>query len=151
MSVSPTYQLRIAAEAARIPSAKPRRYIDMNITPLRANDVGAAGSGSRIGLSRNRVLQIAITEVLLKSGVSLSRAAKAALVFSDHSNSGREAGQLYKQGKTILVVCNESATVRNVDFSANIFDLLNDGVVIVADCNKVVADVDAVLDNSPSN
>lgn len=147
MSVAPTYPLRVAAQAARIPSAKPRRYIDMKVTPLRANDVWPAGSGSRIGLSRNRVLQIAITEMLLKSGVSLSRAAKAALVFSDHSNTGREAGQLYKQGKTILVVSNESATVRNVDFSANIFDLLNDGVVIVADCNKIADAVDAVLNS----
>jgi hypothetical protein len=76
MSVVPTYSLSVAAQAARTASRKIRRQIDSNVTPLRANDVKATGSGSRVGLSRNRILQTAITAVLLKSGVSLSRAAK---------------------------------------------------------------------------
>ena len=100
MSVAPTYPLRVAAEAAQIPTIRIRRYIDANVTPIRTNDVKAAGSGSRVGLSRNRILQIAITEALLKSGVSLSTAAKAAYEFSDRGNAGRGAGQLWLLGKT---------------------------------------------------
>src|SRR6476620_10483189 len=82
MGVVKTYPLRVAAKAAQAPQRKQRRWIDTNVVPLRANKHKASGSGNRCGLSRARILQIAITEVLLKSGVSLSSAAKAAFEFS---------------------------------------------------------------------
>ena len=148
MSVVPTYPLRVAAQAAQIPTIKIRRYIDANVTPIRTNDVKATGSASRVGLSRNRILQIAIAEVLLKRGISLSSAAKAAFEFSDRGNAGRGAGQLWPLGKTVLVLGGPNGpAVSNVDFNASVFDLSNQGVSIVLDLNKVTADVDAVLNS----
>jgi hypothetical protein len=148
MSVVQTYSIGVAAEAAQMPVKKIRRYIDTNVTPICANDVKATGSGSRVGFSRNRILQIAVTEALLKSGVSLSTSAKGAFEFSDRGNAGRGAGQIWPIGKTILVIGGPNGpAVSNVDFNASIFDMSNQGVSIILDLNKVVADVDAVLNS----
>jgi hypothetical protein len=143
-----TWPARVAEEAAQVPTITQRRWIDTGVAPLRNNDRRVSGSGHAVGLSRNRILQFAITQALLKNGVSLSRAARAALEFSDYGNNGRPAGQCFQRGKTALVLSSNSATVCNLDFNSSVFDISNDGVSIVVDCNKVVAAVDSVLNNS---
>jgi hypothetical protein len=148
MGVAPTYPLRIAAKAAQISKNKQRRWMDTRVVTLRNNDLQATGSGHHCGLSRNRILQTAITEVLLKSGVSLSTAAKAALEFSDSGNNGRAAGELFPLARTVLILTPTGAVVSNVDFDARVSDLSNNGVAIVVDLNAIVAKVDAELANS---
>jgi hypothetical protein len=142
-----TYPARVAAEAAQTPQLTIRRWIDSAATPLRSNDSRTSGSGNYCGLSRNRILQLAITQALLKSGLSLSRAAKYALEFSDSAANGREAGQLFPVGKSVLVIGNGSAAVNNVDFSVSVFDLSNSGVAVIVDLNAIVNQVDAVLNS----
>jgi hypothetical protein len=144
MGVGKTYTIGVAAEAARTTPRKIRRLIDTNVTPLRANDVKAAGSGSRIGLSRNRIMQIAATTVLLGSGVSLSNAAKASLEFSDRGSAGREPSQCFKHGKSVLVIGPEGATLKNFPFNATLTDI-SDVCIIAVDINRVVDAVDAIL------
>ena len=151
MGVVKTYPLRVAAKAAQAPQRKQGRWIDTNVVPLRANDHKASGSGNRCGLSRARILQIAITEVLLKSGVSLSSAAKGAFEFSDRGKAGRGAGQLFPRGKTILNLSPAGPVVSNIDFDGRVLDLMNDAVVIAVDLNAIVARVDSILDNQPKD
>jgi hypothetical protein len=143
MGVGQTYRLSVAARAAQTSPSKTRRLID-SVSPLRGNDVKAAGSGNRVGLSRNRVLQIATIEVLVKSGVSLSNAAKGALIFSDCGSAGREPGELFKHGKTILFIGPEGPTVKNIPFNATLTDI-SDVCIIAVDINSVVDAVDAIL------
>jgi hypothetical protein len=145
MSVGTTYSIGVAAEAARTIPRKIRNLIDTNVTPLRANDLKAQGSGSRIGLSRNRILQIAEIVVLLKSGVSLSNAAKAALQFSDRASTGREAGELYEHGKSVLVIGPEGATVKNILYDATLADVSHGVCTITVDLNRIVESVDSTL------
>jgi hypothetical protein len=147
MNVAKTYPLRVAALAAQLPEKTPRRWMDTRVVTLRGNDVTAIGTGNHCGWSRNRILQLAITQALLKSGVSLSRSANGALEFTDAGNSGRAAGQLFPIGKTALVLGPTGAVVVNVDPDARVTDLSNNGVAICVDCNKIVADVDAVLNS----
>lgn len=146
MSVIATYSIGVAAEAARSSTHDIRRWIDTNVTPLRSNDVKAEGSGSRIGLSRNRILQIAITGALLKSGVSLSNAATASLEFSDEGNMGREPGEIFKHAKTVLIIDPDGAKVKNIPFDASIADVSNHSVcTITVDINRIVDSVDKIL------
>ncbi len=146
MGVAITYPLSIAAKAAQISSRKQRRLIDTGITPLRGNDVKPGGSGNYCGLSRARILQSATTEALWKAGVSLSTAAKAALVFSDYGNTGRAPGECFGVGKTILLVSREGATVINTFSSTSFSDVSAGSACIIAvDLNNVVERVDAVL------
>jgi hypothetical protein len=146
MGVAQTYPLRVAAEAAQLPETKtPRRWQDNRVITLGGNGATANGTGNRCGWSRNRILQLAITQALVKRGVSLSMSAKAALEFSDNGGASRAAGQLYPVGKTILRLGSKDAEVANVDFSASIFDLSNDSVTICIDLNRIVEQVDSVL------
>src|SRR5436309_5394845 len=104
MSVVTTYPIRVAGDAAQISTKTIRRWMDTKIIALRSNDVPPGGSGVPCGMSRARIQQIAITGPLLRSGVSLSTAAKAAFEFSDCGNAGRGAGQLFPHGRTILTL-----------------------------------------------
>ena len=145
MGVGTTYSIGVAAEAARTTPRKIRRLIDTNVTPLRANDVKATGSGSRVGLSRSRILQVAVTTPLVKSGVSLSNAAKAALAFTDCGSAGREPGELFEHGKTVLVIGPEGPTVRNIAFDASMADVSHGVCTITVDLTRIVESVDSTL------
>jgi hypothetical protein len=145
MGVSKTYPLRVAAQAAQLPEKTPRRWQDNHVITLGGNAATATGTGYRCGWSRNRILQLAITQALVKRGVSLSMSAKGALEFSDKSGASRAAGQLFSQGKTTLCLGPDGPAVRNVDFNISVFDLSNDGVTICIDLNRIVEQVDSVL------
>jgi len=148
MGVVRTYPLRVAAEAAKTPDKICRRWLDNGVITLRGNDSKPGGSGNYIGLSRNRIVQLAATAALLNKGVSLSCAAKAALEFSDAGNNGRAAGEVYPIGKTVLTIGGPNGpAVRNVDFNVSVFELSNDGVAIIVDLNRIAEQVDSVLNN----
>jgi MerR-like DNA binding protein len=148
MGTARTYHARVAAEAAQVPQLTIRRWHDTDVIKLSGNDSRTTGSGNYYGYSRERIVQLATTGAMLKSGVSLKRAAGYALEFSDSGGNGREAGQLFPVGKTVLVIGNGTATVNNVDFQASVFDLSNGGVAIVVDLNAIVSQVDSVLNNT---
>jgi hypothetical protein len=145
MGVVTTYPLRVAAKAAQIPTTTYRRWMDTKVVPLRSNDVNPGGSGQYCGLSRARILQAAITAASLKSGVSLSTAAKAALQFTDCGSAGREPGGLFEHGKTVLVIGPEGATIRNVAFDASMADVSHGVCTITVDLNRIVESVDSTL------
>jgi hypothetical protein len=146
MGVVQTYPLRVAAEAAQIPEKTGRRWIDNRVITLRGNDVTTTGSGNHCGWSRNRIVQAATTEILLKSGMSLSRAAKDALKFSDEGQTGRAPGELFAHGKTYLLIAPDGATVKNFLYDVSHADVSNRAVcAITIDMNKVVERVDSIL------
>jgi hypothetical protein len=101
--MSQTWTLGVAANAAQTAAKTVRRWLDNGVIALRGHDVKSDGSGFYCGLSRARVLQTAITRALLNVGVSLSVAARAALIFSDHGDSDRLPGELFKFGKTSMM------------------------------------------------
>jgi hypothetical protein len=141
-----TYQIGVAARAANTTPRKLRRTIDHNVIKLRGTDKQSTGTGDCVGFSRSRVLQIAITNELLSTGMALSKAADAALEFSDYGNQGRAAGKLFETAKTLLVVRPTGAVVVNADFDASFVDLSARGIsIIVLDLNKIVAQVDLAL------
>jgi hypothetical protein len=143
-----TNPLRVAAEAARTSEKTISRWRDNGALPLRANDVTTSGTGNQCGYSRPRILQAAITQALVEKHVALSTASNAALKFTDEGQTGRPAAQLFPLGKTILRLGSKDAEVANVDFGASIFDLSNDGVTICIDLNRIVEQVDSVLNKS---
>jgi hypothetical protein len=142
----PTWPLRIAAKAANTSPKTMRRWLNHNIITLRGNDIRPKGSGDYCGLSRNRVLQAAITQHLLAIGMSLSAAGKAALQFSDYGDTERAAGECFKFGKTLLVIDPAGTRVTNVDFDVPLFDATRRATsAVVVDINQIAAQVDAAL------
>jgi hypothetical protein len=147
MNVDATYPLNIAAKAAGFTERQIRRKIEHGFLPLQRCDKTSTGRGDYAGYSRNRILQAAIMRWLAAVNVPASTASDAALKFSDEGQTGRAPGETFEYGKTILIITPDGTTVCNLDYSASLFDIPN-GVLIAIDLNKVVADVDAILNNS---
>jgi hypothetical protein len=141
-----TWPLGIAANAANTTPRTIRRWMDNGVIKLkRGQDVIANGSGSYCGLSRNRILQIALTQDLIATGMSRSRAASAAVVFTDKGNAERAPGALYPFGKTLLVVDSDPHVI-NADFDARLSEIIPlSPCAIVVDCARITATVDETL------
>jgi hypothetical protein len=146
MSLAETYPPHVAAKAAGTTTKIIRRRLDHRSIELQGCDRKSTGSGDWVGFSRNRILQIAIIEYLTKLGVSVSRASRAALTFTDNGQTGRAPGELFEHCKTILVIGPEGAAVKNFFFGASLDDVSNrSACAITVDLNRVVELVDTAL------
>jgi hypothetical protein len=146
MSIAETYPLNVAAKAAGTNTKKLRSRLDHGSIKLRGSDRKSTGSGDWVGLSRNRILQIAIIETLTGIGVTLSAASTAALTFTDEGQASRSPGELFEHGKTVLVIAPDGTTVKNVFFDASLADVSKRAkCAITVDLNKVAELVDATL------
>jgi hypothetical protein len=143
----PTWPPRETAVAADVETSTLRQWFGTGVLKYRSDDKHKTGTGHQVGLSRSRVYEAKIIQQLNRLGVTVSRAASAAFVFTLNGGDGRAAGHLYPMAKTVLVISPNDAVVANVDFDARVTDLSNNGVALVLDLNKVVADVDAVLNS----
>jgi hypothetical protein len=136
------WPLGIAANAAKTTPRTIRRWIDNGVIKLKRGHVFANGSGSYCGLSSNRILQIALTQDLITTGMSRSRAASAAIVFTDKGNAERAPGALYPFGKTLLVVDSDPHVI-NADFDARLSEIMPlSSCAVVVDCERITKSVD---------
>jgi hypothetical protein len=148
MNSASTWPLRTVALAAEMKPRALRQWFETSVITLQGNDRKSTGPGDHCGLSRQRAYQAAIVQHLNRLGMTVSRAAAAAFQFSDRGNSGRQPGELFQHGKTILVVGSEGAIVKTVFFDVTLSDATDRAIAaIVIDINKVVAFVDSVLNN----
>jgi hypothetical protein len=138
-----TFPLHVAAAAAQFTPKEFRRQVNNGPLKLQGCDRGSSGSGDPIGYSRRRILQAAITKRLTPLGVSPSAAARAAFQFSDEGQTGRRPGELFPNGKTLLLVSPEGATVKSVLYDAPHTDVTDRAVAaITIDLNRVAQEVD---------
>jgi hypothetical protein len=147
MKSASTWPLRTVSRAADVDSRTLRQWFGTGILHLRGDDKKSTGTGRHVGLSRSRAYEAAIVRQLTQRGVATSRAANGAFAFTLSGEGGRAAGQLYPLGRTVLVLRQHDAVVANVDPDARVRDLSHSGICIAVDCNKIVADVDAVLNS----
>ena len=142
-----TWPLQTVARAAEVTPDCLKQWFGNGILHLRGNDKKSKGTGHKVGLSRGRAYEAKIVQHLNRLDVTVSRGARAAFEFTLNGNNGRQAGQLFPMGKSVLVLEPNGAVVANVDFDSRASDLINNGVLLLVDLNKVVADVDAVLNS----
>lgn len=138
-----TVPIGTAANAIGISPKVIRRWLDHGVIELRRNDVRSRGTGSYCGLSRNRVMQIAITHRLAEIGLSPKRAAKAAFQFTDIADLDREPCALHHFGQTVLVIGADRCRIANTGFDAGIADFVPAAAIL--DLNTICASVDAAL------
>lgn len=138
-----TYPFSAAQEAAGTSFAALQRLFDRKVITLQPCDRVASGSGSRRGYSVRRIVQIALTTELTALGISTSRAAKAAFEFSDRGSPGRNLGEPYPLGTTLLVGLPEGAhKVLNIPPDKTISEVLaSHSAAFIIDAGKVVANV----------
>jgi hypothetical protein len=147
---SATWRMRDVAQAVDMNPRALRQCFEIGALKLNGNDKRSTGSGCYIGLSRPRVYQAAVTKHLNRLGLSIPHAARLAFEFSDVGNIGRPAGSLYEHGKTVLFIDAYGATVRNIFSSEPVLNNCSPCTITV-DVNKVVEQVDFILENQKVN
>ncbi|SHG69682.1 hypothetical protein [Bradyrhizobium erythrophlei] len=145
-----TWPTRIVAGAAGMKQRALSQCFALGALKLCGADKRPSGSGSRVGLSRPRAYQAAAMKQLHRNGLSIPHAARVAFEFSDVGNINRAPGELFAHGTTHLVVTPDGATVKNCFADTSISEISNSACVIIVNCNQIVQQVDAVLNNERS-
>ncbi|WFT94380.1 hypothetical protein QA633_40025 [Bradyrhizobium barranii] len=143
------YSAGAVAKATGTPLPTIQRYKQQGHVQLQACDVTSNGSGEKCGYSLRRVFQIALITELNRIGIPPSRAADAALAFSDRGDRGRAVGEPYPLGQTVLLGLPGGVNkVINIPPDLTIGDVLsNDSAAFIIDVGNVVAKVLSKLDS----
>jgi hypothetical protein len=138
-----TYSSGVAEKVTDTPQHTLQRLFQRNHVTIQPCDVPSKGCGENRGLSMRRILQIAITTELSRLGIGPSRAAKAAFLFTDRANPGRNVGEPFPLGRTVLVgLPDGQSKVICIPPDLTIADVLSsDGAAFIIDCGSVVAKV----------
>lgn len=100
------YKLSQAAEAAGVAVATLGSWVDRRFIPM-----PKGGTGNHREFDLADVDRIAIVAELVRLGLPIARAAKAASEFSDKRSKGRARGQVFDVGRTLLLVSQEGVSV----------------------------------------
>jgi hypothetical protein len=132
-----------------VPAGTLSQRFDRKIYKESRRDMPCSGSGTYREFSRATIIGIAISQRLVKLGISAGRAIAAAAVFTDVGNENRAANELFEHGKTVLFHTEHETTIRNVDSEDSLFDLLGRPMTpaILVDIGPIVAEVDNKLLN----
>jgi hypothetical protein len=140
------YTAAEVAAATGIPPEKQLQWHDRPIIIPSRNDVRPNGTGDKRLISRETVIQIALTAALARLGIPAGQAASAARLFTDRSGPGRPAGKLYPQDRTVLVLRETGPVVINAPYHADFCDLSDHGTSFVAiDAGAICRNVDTAL------
>jgi hypothetical protein len=131
------FTLAVAAEAADTTTTRIQKLLQQSIIGLQLCDRPTTGSGHARGYSTRRVMQIAITSALTRCGVGPSRAAKAALLFSDQANPGRDLGMPFPLGRTILCLTKHGTRIVNLQPDETLDEHLNGEPAAILDCGRI--------------
>lgn len=142
------YQTAAVSKATDTPILKLQRYFERSHIRLQPCDLPSRGSGEKRGYSLRRIHQIAITTQLGWLGIGPSRAAEAAFAFSDKATPGREVGELYPLGRTMLVGHRSGQNkIVNIAPDESLDKILEqDNAAFLIDCGRVVANVKSKME-----
>jgi hypothetical protein len=137
-----TYTAAVAAEASGATPATFQRYANQHLN-YQPCDGESRGSGNKRPNSIRRINQAAIMVECSHLGISPSRAAEAAFEFSDRGNPGRNVGECYPIGTTVLVgLATGENKVIQIPPDLSINDVLSkDTSAFIVNCNTIVARV----------
>jgi DNA-binding transcriptional MerR regulator len=141
------HKLATVSRAVGVPAPTLASWIDRGLV-----DLGLPpGTGRPRTFTRDDIIRVALVAELVRLGVSVSEAAKAAATFSDDAGADRDAAELFPNGRTVLIVDADGARVINVEVPRETFDAAMNATygetraVIAVVVNTVVARVDAGL------
>lgn len=142
-------KLFTAAEVFLLTGVSPEKqyqWDDRGITIPSRNDKRPNGSGDPRLMTIETVYQLAVTANLVRLGVGPRHAAHAARKFTSQGQSGRLAGGLFPQDRTVLCLRATGPVVSNEPYHADFCDLADHGTAFVAiDCGAICKKVDNAL------
>ncbi len=130
----------------RTPAPTLAQRIDRGIFKLSRRDKLSSGSGSYREFSRITTIKFAIAQKFVELNVSAGPAHEAASLFTDHSQPGRAAGELFPQDRTVICLRKSGPVLINAPYFYDFADLADHGDAFVAlDCAKICREVDTAL------
>lgn len=146
-----SYKLSEVAAAVGISSATLATWCDRGMIPM-----PKTGKGTNRTFSIKDVDRAAIINELVRLSLPVAEASRAASIFSDERSTGRPRGQLYREGKTLLIVDRDGTSVVNVhdrdEFEDAMSKLFSDerGVIVLS-LSTLLARVDARLEGGATH
>jgi hypothetical protein len=135
-----SYRVSDAAKAAGVPVKTVSRDIDRGVIEIPGPD---PGKGHRHLLAPPTIYRTAIGYSLTKLSVTPTVAMAFALKFLEPQR-GRKSGELFKTGRTFLLVSNGECSIINLAIDEDIFSYLQEATIVV-DLNKIISTVNARL------
>lgn len=160
----PQFQTADVARAANVSFATLNSWLTRGLVDLSHAPSQPPGTGRPRLFSRRRARHIALTAELTRLGLTIKRASRAALHFSDLGDthpSWRDPGGLFKTGTTMLFVYTDegdvdvpTAAVRQIEAPQILLPTLFhcetrpalQATVVIVDVNRLCDRVDRALD-----
>jgi hypothetical protein len=142
MPANGSYRVSDAAKAAGVPVKTASRDIDRGVIEIPGPD---PGKGHRHLLAPPTVYRMAIGYALTKLSVPPTAAMDFAKLFFE-SQRGRKSGELFKAGKTLMLISDGAAVIQNLQIDEDIAPHLRDATTVV-DIGAIISTVNARLIN----
>jgi hypothetical protein len=140
-----SYGISAFANAAEIPIRTLNRHLDRKIIKMPGHNP-KSGKGHPREFSLSSVYVTAIGHTLTRLKVTPTEAMKFASAFLK-SQRGRNAGQLFASGKTLLLVKTDgTASIVNLDADQDVLSHL-EAATIVLDLGKLISTVNSRISN----
>ncbi len=144
------YKLTQVAEAVGVNSRTLGDWLDRKII-----DLPATGKGNHRNFGIRDVDRIAVVAELVRIGLPVAEAARAASVFSDTRSYKRPRAQLHEEGKTFLVIDGDCARIINAhareEFEALMAGMFSsDHGVVALNISETLKRVDSALASGAS-
>lgn len=149
MTALKTFGTCDVADAAGLRESVVRSWVERGHVVLSDEDRDAAGRGQTRLFCFETALQIAVAAELTRLGFASGHACRVARSFAHSGNPHRLPGQLFRDGKTLLVICPESqrADVVHADKLTSIFAHagISHASVAIVDLNTIYRNTAASL------
>jgi hypothetical protein len=123
--------------------AKQNQWLDRRVIVPSRLDTRPNGSGVYRMVCAATVYQFAITAVCVPFGIPAKLAAEGARLLAV-SQPGRQANELWEFGKTVLILTEAGASIRNLDSDASLNDIFGRPFAVAAtiiDVGQIVKEV----------
>jgi hypothetical protein len=140
MPANGSYKISQAAKAAGVPVKTVSRDIDRKVIKIGGPD---PGKGNCHLLAPPAIYRLAIGYAVVKLGVTPTAAMDLAKLFFEPQR-GRKPGELFKTGKTLLLISDGAAVIQNLQIDEDISSHLRDATIVV-DLGAIISNVNARL------
>jgi hypothetical protein len=133
---------------AKVPEATAAQRLDRGIWKMSRRDTHSQGSGQHKEFCRDTTIRFAISQKLIELNVGAKPASEAASLF-DQPQPGRNAGDVFEFGRTLLIKKAGGSRVVNVGYDDSLIDILGRPfeAAIIVDIGQIARAVDSELAN----
>jgi hypothetical protein len=140
------YKSAAVVTATKIPIETFNRWLDRRVISLGGDDIPGDGRGRPRHFGRRTITKLAIAHKVSLLGVPANIAVRLASKFTDEPQRGRSMGELFEDGRTILLsTADGSGTIHNVEPDGDLDSLLSADAAIIVNIGAIISNVNLRL------